>query len=234
MYLVISRHGKNILKKSPHTLGFTLVELMVVIGLIGLLTMLAVPAFQSSNRGARLRTAVFQFNTTVSLARQTAITTRQRVLVVVPDDDPVLFGGNYNEYVRKAFRAYAIYGREDGYLSEWRELPQGVVFDPDENPQGRRNFFLSGGATPIFLEDEIPFPNEDAPMREIFALGFWPDGTMGGSSPAMFYFAEGWTEYNPDTGSFDDIFLVEDLPIKGLSVNALTGQTNIREFERSN
>jgi prepilin-type N-terminal cleavage/methylation domain-containing protein len=39
-------------------LGFTLIELLVVIALVGLITAMALPAFQGIGRGASLRAAV--------------------------------------------------------------------------------------------------------------------------------------------------------------------------------
>lgn len=213
-----------------------MVELMVVIGIIGLLTLFAIPVFQDAGRGGRLRTAIFQVNANLSLARQNAITSRQRVVMLLPDDAPDLDAS-------KAFRQYALYGNRDGYMTDWLELPQGIVFDPDvaatagELP---RNIFTlqhgGAGGNEIFLADEVHFPNNDGPQRELFALGFRPDGRIfvGGVVNPTLYLAEGWTEYDPDSGVFDNIFVHEDLPLRGITVNALTGQSIIREFQRNN
>jgi type II secretion system protein H len=53
--------------------GFTLVELMVLIGIVGLLAAIAVPSFRSYNRANRLGTTADMMIADLSLARATAV-----------------------------------------------------------------------------------------------------------------------------------------------------------------
>lgn len=217
--------------------GFTLIELMVVVGLIGLLTMFAIPAFQTAGQGGRLNVAAFQLSTTLSLARQQAISTRQRVFVVFPDDEDVLYTGANAQYRFKAFRAYAVYGERDGYLSEWRSLPPGLIIDPDYSIGGAmENFTLRGGGS-MFLLDNIPFPHDTSPSREMYVVGFATDGpvhvrgTVNTHSPVV-YLTEGWTSMDDAGGNFDWGLYRDDQVYRLVHVNAITGQTRIREHQR--
>lgn len=217
----------------PNRAGFTLMELMIVIGLIGLLTLISIPAFQSAGRGGKLRTATFQLNTTFSLARQTAITSRQQVYLLFPDDHPPLYNGVAPAHIEKAFRAYAMYGENDGYLAEWRMLPEGVVFDPEIEIGNYHNFYMQQDGN-LFLLEDIPFPANEDPAKDIYGVGFRSDGPIhvGGVEDPTVFIAEGWTEYDIDAGTFLDWNYTPDIPLTAIRLNAVTGQSNIQELTR--
>lgn len=61
--------------------GFTLVELMVTLALMGVLMTLAVPAFTSQLRGWQRDSATKAFTTHIQLARSEAIKTSRRVVM---------------------------------------------------------------------------------------------------------------------------------------------------------
>lgn len=61
--------------------GFTIMELLVVIGIMVLLMSLAVAGFIGIRRGAELRGGVMTVRTTMMLARQEAVTKRRNVTV---------------------------------------------------------------------------------------------------------------------------------------------------------
>jgi prepilin-type N-terminal cleavage/methylation domain-containing protein len=211
--------------------GFTLLELLVVVGLIGLLTMFAVPAFNALGQGQKLRSAAFQLNTALSLARQQAITTRQDVYVLFPDDEASLYRSPNQAHVEKAFRGYAIYGERDGYLSDWTVLPPGVVFDPEFERGSYENFF-NQGPNRYILED-LPFPDNDSARVELFGVGFRSDGPMhlGGVIDPTIFITEGWTEFNPENGAFESWNESRGLRVMAVRVHAVTGQTKLQEFE---
>lgn len=61
--------------------GFTLVELMVAVALLGLLLSMAVPALDQFTTNARQTSTINDFIASVHLARSTAVTTNARVTV---------------------------------------------------------------------------------------------------------------------------------------------------------
>lgn len=67
--------------KPASSQGFTLIELMVAIGLTGLLLSLAVPALDTFTTNARSTSAVNDFVSSMHIARSTAVTTNFRTTV---------------------------------------------------------------------------------------------------------------------------------------------------------
>ena len=202
--------------------GFTLIELLVVIGLMGLLMAFAIPAFQDINRGGAMRTAAFQLNTTLSLARQTAISTRQEVYVVFPDDLV-----SYTDATRYlAFSSYAVYGDRDGYLNDWQVLPSGVVFFNENSlPGGGEipNLFTQGSN----FEIDLPFPRGNDSIQTLMGFTFRSNGTLGGAgfTPRGIYLTEGIVDTETLRPSF-----IPDTPILGIEIRPETAQGRAREF----
>ena len=96
--------GEARMKKS----GFTLIELMVVIAIVGILFAVAMPVFENAGK-KDTRRAAQQVMNTLRLARQHAIAKRQWTLVVFPNRD-----SKYSEYAKdinnidKCLRSYAV------------------------------------------------------------------------------------------------------------------------------
>lgn len=66
--------------------GFTLIEMMIAIGLTGLLLSMAVPALEVFTSNARQTGAVNDFVSSIHVARSTAVTTNSRVTVCPSDN----------------------------------------------------------------------------------------------------------------------------------------------------
>jgi prepilin-type N-terminal cleavage/methylation domain-containing protein len=205
--------------------GFTLIELLVVIGLMALMLAFAIPAFQGASRGGAMRTAIFQLNTTMSLARQTAISTRQSVSILFPDDS-LSYTTNS---IALAFSAYAAYSARDGYMRDWTRLPNGVVFHadwafPGESGPDIRNIFLQ---TTNNFEVNVSFPLPDDGRQDVLAFTFRPDGALdkAGFRPKGVYLTEGFV--NP--GSTDLVYIPET-SVFGLEIRPESGQARVREY----
>jgi prepilin-type N-terminal cleavage/methylation domain-containing protein len=128
----------------PPPSGFTVLEMLVVVTIIGFLAALAMPHLVGITQSNSMTAATQQLSAAVSLARQTAISTRSTVYIVF--DTPSAYTGippqtglnTYNTLALHQYAAYALVsprsvGDQPGrpnpqYLTEWKILPDGVFF----------------------------------------------------------------------------------------------------------
>lgn len=76
--------------------GFTLIELMVTISLVGILVSVGVPSFQGLMERNQLTSGINQFVSSLSLARSEAIKRKQRVALCASDNgETCIAGTNY-------------------------------------------------------------------------------------------------------------------------------------------
>lgn len=219
--------------------AFTLVELLVVVGIIATLLVLVVPAFTGLGRGQSMRSAVTQLRTTISLARQWAVTKNETTYVVFPDDDLTYSppGG-----VAMALRSYAVWAERSGYISEWRYLPPGVVFNSTQphpvintttEKSGTFNLLLTTNSWGIGVRtNNVAFPTNGAPLRPMYSLGFTPNGRLkqSGGVTISIFMNEGWVDANTNTGVASPPTIKSTNFTMYFEVKPLTGLMRIREL----
>jgi prepilin-type N-terminal cleavage/methylation domain-containing protein len=133
------------LSKRPR--AFTILELMIVIGIIGLMAGLALPHLRGFTSGSAMTAATRQLVDDVALARQRAMANRSQVCMVfagpnfwVNDSITLFSNAQVTTLVGHQYSAYAIIslrtvGDQPGksnvhYLTDWKYLPQGVFISP--------------------------------------------------------------------------------------------------------
>lgn len=202
--------------------AFTLVELLVVIGIMATLLVLVVPSFTGLGRGQSMRSAVAQLRSTLSLARQWSITRNENTYVIFPST------GNYNpaRNVTLALRSYAVWAEKSGYISEWRYLPPGVIFDSTE--MATNNLF-NGTTDRVF---PVSFPSNGSPVSTRYCIAFTPNGRLNqtGGRTLQVYLREGWVNVNTNTGYAPDPTIKSTNYTMYFEIRPLTGQTRIREL----
>lgn len=210
--------------------GFTLTELLVVIGIIGIVTAIAIPVSSSFGKSNAMTAAARQLQDDVAFAKARAINTRSTVYIVfsgpgigdstvrglVPSD----LSAAYTNISTAQFQSYALYsersvGEQPGlirprYLSEWKFLPEGVFvaeikFRELANPDDRftETAFLPNRA---FGYRFFPVPTSDGPPVKLPYIAFNAQGQLISESYAGRYqdvsipLARGTVDYATDGG----------------------------------
>jgi len=222
--------GHNGIRQRSGSRGFTLLELLIVIAVMAILLAISIPAFQGFGRGSRAKTALFQLSTTLNLARQMAITTRQNVHIMFPDS-ALTYNATNAQY---AFSAYAVYSQRDGYVGGWRKLPAGVVFHDMYRPTGDTsatqpfNIFLQSAT----YEKSIPFDLPSSVAQPVLCMTFRADGVLdhAGINRKAVYITEGFLNYS--NNSVSPPTFKPGTTIFGLEIRPETGQARFREYNQ--
>ena len=75
------KHSSPFHSARPVAKGFTLIEMMISITILGILLVFAVPAFRSFIIDQRIKNASFELNTSLQYARSEAVKRRQQVSI---------------------------------------------------------------------------------------------------------------------------------------------------------
>ena len=160
--------------------GFTLMELLVVVGIIMLMTALSMPAIKKFMDGQRLQQSGRILQSAFNEARRAAITQRERnYLVLFREGDPTIGDERYG---MRRFRAGI------GYEGEAHLLLKGVQFDlqaPGGGGGGAQGVF--GQTRPLRLSVFDTLPNESD--QAIFGINRLPN--MNGTT-------YNWVEFRKD------------------------------------
>jgi Tfp pilus assembly protein FimT len=149
--------------------GFTLLELLVVMGIMILMMSMGITGYLGIRRGAEMRGAVSSVRTTLMLARQQAVTKRQTVTVSFQTTN--LTAGITNHYMRIMERTSDgsnIISHSDAYL------PVGVEFGGGESPV---SFYPSGRAggvseSEIIVREKSAYQMSAQPQSQTITV--WP------------------------------------------------------------
>jgi prepilin-type N-terminal cleavage/methylation domain-containing protein len=157
--------------------AFTLIEMLVVLGIIGILAAMTLPSFKNSKKGNVTESAMRQLADDFAIARLKAMSSRGKVYVVFAPDLAFFYGTNplptvisdylttnaaANNLVGGQLTAYALYsprsvGEQPGqrtprYLSEWHSLPDGAFIPAAafQNPQLFHNVYGAWTNSPVY------------------------------------------------------------------------------------
>ncbi len=201
--------------------GFTLLEMLVVVAIVGLLAAASLPAIRALTQTNTVAAGHRQFLDDLALARHQAISGRRIVyLVLVPPTMRTHFNTIRNADVRLypaavkdaslrqltnlvngQFTAYALFtrrsvgdqpGRErPRYLSDWNQLPDGMLFGTNVFEDLGAAWFNVAGLTNRVSRPLpfgwFPFPLADSPEMRLPYIAFDSTGRMfydGGVVPA--------------------------------------------------
>ncbi len=215
--------------------AFTLVELLVVIGIMGMMLAITVVAFEGIGRGAKMRAALMTIKSSLSLARQYSITDRTLCFVVFPDESVDFSSVTNLGATRYSAMFITTTARWSRMLAKWYHLPRGIVFDRDRQPPGYPRSLNVFDRSTSNNYSKIPFPIEASNLVEqvVSCMRFHPNGRLhqpDTMTDPVIIITEGTVRYDPATSALLEYFKQPNAPAYMIEVRPLTGRTKITEL----
>ncbi len=215
--------------------AFTLVELLVVVGIMGMMLAITVVAFEGIGRGAKMRAALMTIKSSLALARQYSITDRTFCFVVFPDDRVDFSAVTNLGATRYSAMFLCTTARWSRMLAKWYHLPRGIVFDRDRQPPAYPRVLNVFDRSHTNNVSGIPFPVEASNQVDqlVACMRFHPNGRLHQpdtiTDPAIIV-TEGTIRFNPTTSELLDYFKQPNAPAYMIEIRPLTGRTKITEL----
>ncbi len=207
------RHKKSVATASQLRMSFTLVEVLIVIGIMGILMFIGLPAFEKLVKGTGVELATRTVASKLGIARSYAITNRQYVAVLMPDKDsspvlPVGVSGLGNfPYMGMKLCVVSSTSTTSGGITtytfkrwipseNWSFLPTGTAIIHIDNTAG----FVDGSSSDheevdsVNLHEIKPSATTYDTVNDIKAIVFKPTGKPVGSGAR--YVTVGESTYN--------------------------------------
>ncbi len=191
---IAASHGSSVAGPGRGVMAFTLLELLVVIGIIGIITGLSLKTIGNLVKPQGTGVALRQVLDDLAYARSLALSTRSTVYVVMMPTNLSIFTNTfyYPQYstnqlkqltnmISLQHRAYALcqlrsIGDQPGqshpqYLTEWKVLPDQVFFPPQalDNTSSNAN---------TFSRSTFRFPDVESPAWTLHYIAFNPQGQL--------------------------------------------------------
>lgn len=210
--------------------SFTLVELLVVMGIIALLMVMAMPTFLRGGSSTAAQGAVSRLKATMNLARQWAVTRRTRTYVVFPMHTNSFAGAPH--LVSTALRGWNIWTAEEGYLNEWQFLPPGFLFRDDGGSSAPWSENLLSNSTATDRSFPVGFPPGVGSTQFMRCISFRPNGQLNqtGGTTLQVLFSEGSALDNLAAGTVTNILRNPTGRVFGVRIQPLTGRASVVEY----
>lgn len=164
---IASQHVRCVRLKKHSGCGFTLIELMVVMGIMTLVMGLSAIGYISMRRGIEVRGATTSVRTTLMLARQLAITKRQKVELRFTTDaetnrmDVVVKRDGATETIKTVVLPRSV---------EFTEAPESIEYYPAGDA---RSGVANSGKEVIQIEERKEYRPEGATKNQGKSITVW-------------------------------------------------------------